>query len=73
MPRNPAGFWWGLWNGLTIGFSFIGSLFNDTIAIYDVNNNGGWYDWGFNTGVGILIMSYSAYSGPKIQINFKNF
>jgi len=48
------GFWWGLWNGLTVGFSFIGSLFDSDIAVYAVNNNGGWYDFGFVLGVGGL-------------------
>jgi len=48
------GFWWGLWNGLTVGFSFIGSLFNSDIAVYAVNNTGGWYDFGFVLGVGGL-------------------
>jgi len=48
------GFWFGLWNGMTVGFSFIGSLFNKTIAIYAINNNGGWYDFGFVLGVGGL-------------------
>lgn len=49
---DQAGFWFGLWNGFTVPFSFIGSLFNDDIAIYAVNNNGGWYDFGFALGVG---------------------
>ena len=51
---DAGGFWWGLWNGMTMGFSFIGSLFSDNIAIYDVNNNGGWYDFGFVLGTGSL-------------------
>lgn len=49
-----GGFWWGLWNGMTAGFAFIGSLFDDTIAIYDVNNKGGLYDLGFVLGTGSL-------------------
>lgn len=48
------GFWFGLWNGMTAGFSFIGSLFDKTIAVYAVNNNGGWYNFGFLLGVGGL-------------------
>lgn len=47
---KPAGFWRGLWNGITAGFSFISSLFNDNIAVYNMNNNGGWYDFGFVLG-----------------------
>lgn len=49
-----AGFWWGLWNGLTCWFAFFGSLFSDNISIYEVHNNGGWYDFGFVLGTGIL-------------------
>lgn len=48
------GFWFGLWNGMTAGFSFIGSLFDKSIAVYAVNNNGGWYNFGFLLGVGSL-------------------
>ena len=50
----PYGFWGGLWHGIILPFSFIGSLFSDDIAIYAVNNNGGWYDFGFVIGTGAL-------------------
>ena len=51
---KPYGFWSGLWHGCIAPFSFIGSLFDDDIAMYAVNNNGGWYDFGFVLGAGIL-------------------
>jgi hypothetical protein len=51
---DPYGFWGGLWHGIIAPFSFIGSLFFDDIAMYAVNNNGGWYDFGFVLGAGIL-------------------
>ena len=51
---SVAGFWWGLWNGLTSPFAFIGSLFSDSIHFYEVHNNGGWYNFGFVLGAGIL-------------------
>jgi len=35
------GFWNGLWHGMIAGITFIGSLFDDTVAVYAVNNNGG--------------------------------
>jgi len=50
----PDGFWWGLWHGFTAGFSFIGSLLDNDIAVYSINNTGGWYDFGFVLGAGIL-------------------
>lgn len=46
-----AGFWSGLWNGFIILFSFIISLFNDNVTIYEVHNSGGWYNFGFLLGI----------------------
>lgn len=48
------GFFGGLWHGIIIMFSFIGSLFSDDICVYAINNNGGWYDLGFVIGLGGL-------------------
>lgn len=48
---EPAGFWAGLWHGLIIIITFIISLFTDTISIYEVNNTGGWYNFGFVLGL----------------------
>jgi hypothetical protein len=60
---EPYGFWSGLWHGLIAFFSFFGSLFSDEIAVYAVNNNGGWYDFGFVLGSGIL--GFGASSSTK--------
>ena len=49
------GFWMGTWHGLISFFSFIGSLFDDSIVIYAVNNNGHWYDFGFVGGFFIIL------------------
>jgi lysophospholipid acyltransferase (LPLAT)-like uncharacterized protein len=46
------GFWNGLWHGMIAIFSFIGSLFDHSIAVYAVNNNGAWYNFGFLMGIG---------------------
>jgi len=51
---EPYGFWYGLWHGIIAPFSFIGSLFDSDIAMYAVNNNGNWYNFGFVLGAGIL-------------------
>lgn len=51
---EPYGFWGGLWHGIIAPVSFVCSLFIDHIAMYAVNNNGGWYDFGFVLGAGIL-------------------
>jgi hypothetical protein len=48
---DPAGFWLGLWHGLISPISFLVSLFNDQVNIYEVDNNGNWYNFGFMLGV----------------------
>ena len=45
-----AGFWKGLWHGFTVLFTFIISLFNDGIGVYEVANRGHLYDLGFVLG-----------------------
>lgn len=52
---EPAGFLLGLWHGIIAPFTFIVSLFSDTITVYEVNNNGGWYLFGFLLGVGTFL------------------
>ena len=59
---HTYGFWGGLWHGWIVFFSFIGSLFSDDIAIYAMNNNGGWYDFGFLLGLGGLSFTYKKTS-----------
>jgi hypothetical protein len=49
-----AGFWIGLWHGVILPFSFIVSLLNHAVHIYEVHNNGGWYNFGFVIGVAIV-------------------
>ena len=46
-----AGFWKGLWNGFIILFSFIISLFNDNVTIYEVHNSGSLYNLSFLLGI----------------------
>ena len=49
-----AGFWRGLWNGIIAPVTFIISLFTRNVQMYDVHNNGGWYNFGFFLGVTAL-------------------
>ena len=49
-----AGFWQGLWHGIIAPITFIISLFSDTVNVYEVHNNGGWYTFGFLLGLGVL-------------------
>jgi hypothetical protein len=48
--RAPVGFWYGLWHGMISPAAVIGHIFDPTIAIYAIYNNGGWYDFGFVLG-----------------------
>ncbi len=50
-----AGFWLGLWQGIIVPVTFIISLFSDTVGIYEVHNNGGWYDFGFVIGASVFL------------------
>lgn len=50
---HVAGFWLGLWHGIIAPITFVISLFSDTVSMYEVHNNGGWYDFGFLIGLGI--------------------
>ena len=52
---EPAGFWAGLWHGLICIVTFIISLFTDHVAIYEINNTGSWYDFGFILGAVIAL------------------
>ncbi len=49
-----AGFFAGLWHGIISPITFLISLFTEDVNIYEVHNNGNWYDFGFVLGAGIL-------------------
>jgi hypothetical protein len=51
---DVAGFWLGLWHGIIAPVTFVISLFTDNVNLYEVHNNGNWYDLGFVLGAGIL-------------------
>lgn len=67
---NPAGFWYGLWHGIIAFISLIIHIFNDNVAVYEVNNIGGWYDFGFLSGV-VLIWGGSSHVTCKSAANKK--
>ena len=50
-----AGFWLGLWHGIILPITFIISLFNDNVGVYEVFNSGGWYNFGFVLGAGTFL------------------
>lgn len=49
-PDSPAGFWAGLWHGLIIIVTFIVSLFNHSVGVYETHNAGWSYNLGFLLG-----------------------
>jgi len=65
VTSDPYGFWGGLWHGIIVVISWIGSLFSNDIAIYAYDNNGGWYDFGFVLGIGALGVSGGRASTSK--------
>ena len=62
LEGEVAGFWLGLWHGFIAFFTFIISLFTDKVSIYEVHNNGGWYNFGFIFGA---MMFFGSSSGAK--------
>jgi hypothetical protein len=50
-----AGFWMGLWHGFASPVMFIISLFNKSVEVYEVHNNGGWYTFGFMLGASVIL------------------
>jgi hypothetical protein len=50
-----AGFWQGLWHGIIAPVTFVVSLFAKTVQMYDVHNNGGWYNLGYLVGMAIIL------------------
>lgn len=47
-----CGFWEGLVHGFVLPVSWFGSLLDKDIAVFAVNNDGGWYVFGFAVGSG---------------------
>ena len=56
---QPVGFFHGLWHGMIFPFAWLASLFMDSVSVYAIYNNGGWYDFGFAIGVSALSSSSS--------------
>ena len=55
--NSVAGFWKGLWHGFILFFTFIISLFNHNVQIYEVHNSGVAYNVGYLLGVMIFFGS----------------
>ena len=53
--EDSPGFLVGLWHGIIVFFSFVISLFRDDVSVYEVANDGNWYDFGFLLGLMISL------------------
>lgn len=50
-----AGFWQGLWHGMIAPVTFVVSLFNKAVNVYETHNSGNWYNGGFMLGLAISL------------------
>jgi len=46
-PEHPAGFLMGIWHGWIAPVSLVWRLIDSDIRVYEVNNRGWLYDFGF--------------------------
>ena len=53
--EDSPGFLMGLWHGLIVFVTFVISLFTDDVSVYEVANDGNWYDFGFVLGAMIAL------------------
>jgi hypothetical protein len=68
---NPAGLFSGIWHGWIAQVSLIISIFDRSTKIYEVNNTGFWYDFGFYiaiiSGFGGLSLTRKKWKSNKEQ------
>lgn len=50
----PAGFFLGLWHGFIVWVTFVVSLFDPSVSVYEVHNSGWPYNLGFTIGAACL-------------------
>jgi hypothetical protein len=62
-----AGFWRGLWHGMIAPFAFLISLFKENVGVYELHNNGKWYNFGFILGL-MIIFGGNKGAGNKITM-----
>lgn len=63
--ESPAGFWIGLWHGAISLVTLVIGIFSDTVRMYEPDNTGGWYDFGFLVGVTCIWGAGSHRAGRK--------
>jgi len=63
--NSVAGFWLGLWQGFIAPFVFLISLFTSGLNIYEVHNNGAWYNFGYLFGMACFFGGGSHRAGRR--------
>jgi hypothetical protein len=66
VAAEAPGFLLGVWHGFIFPVAWIISLFVDSVAVYAVPNNGGWYDFGYF--VGIVFIGVGARGTKKVIV-----
>jgi hypothetical protein len=67
-----AGFWMGPWHGFASPVMFIISLFNKSVEIYEVHNNGGWYNFGFLLGASVILSGSSGWTACRRRLRHRD-
>jgi hypothetical protein len=67
-----AGFWLGLWQGFIAPLVFVVSLFRDNLTVYEVHNNGAWYNFGYLFGLACFFGGGGKGSARRKKISTAN-
>lgn len=70
VQEESAGFWYGLWHGMISFITLVIHIFNENVGVYEVNNTGGWYDFGFLLGV-ILVWGGGTHVSCRTSVQRK--
>ena len=62
------GFFYGFWDGITAILAFIGNLLGGHFGIYQIHNDGNWYDLGFLLGVGAFTKGATSAASFKLKV-----
>ena len=62
---RPAGFWAGAWHGFLFPLTFLVSVVWPGVRIYETNNRGRLYDFGFWFGTGMFAVGPVNESLPR--------
>src|SRR5262249_16472141 len=70
-----AGFWLGFWQGFIAPFVFVASLFKNNLGIYEVHNNGAWYNFGYLFGLACIlaVAATGRHGGPNKSDKFVEY